>query len=152
MRKRARIVSSLRGRAKLARDRAKGYNKRTRQFGIQIPKSVADAKALDEENGNTLWQDAIAKETESVRPAFKPLRNGQRAPPGYKWIRCHWIFSVKMEDFRRKARLVAGGHMTGNVPPTLIYASVVSRGTVGIALTMAALNDLSVKTADIQNA
>ena len=66
MRKRARIVSSFRGRAKLVRDRAKGYNKRMSQFGIQIPKLVADAKALDEENGNTLWQDAIAKEFESV--------------------------------------------------------------------------------------
>ena len=42
--------------------------------------------------------------------------------------------------------------MTGDVPPTLTYASVVSRDTVRIALTMAALNDLSVKTADIQNA
>ena len=152
LKKRARIVSSIKGRAKVAREKARGYNKRTSQFGIQIPKSVADAKALDKENGNTLWQDAIAKETASVRPAFKPLPHGQRAPPGYKWIRCHWIFTVKMEDFRRKARLVAGGHMTGDVPPTLTYASVVSRDTVRIALTMAALNDLSVKTADIQNA
>ena len=42
--------------------------------------------------------------------------------------------------------------MTSDVPPTLTYASVVSRDTVRIALTMAALNDLSVKTADIQNA
>ena len=87
-----------------------------------------------------------------MRVAFKKLRNGERAPVGYQWIRCHLIFSVKMEDFRRKARLVAGGHMTGDVPPTLTYASVVSRDTVRIALTMAALNDLSVKTVDIQNA
>ena len=37
-------------------------------------------------------------------------------------------------------------------PPTLTYASVVSRETVRIALTLAALNDLEVKACDIQNA
>ena len=152
LKRRARIVASVKGRAKLARDQSKGYNKRKSQFGIQVPRTMAEAVKLDEANGNTLWQDAIAKEIDSVRVAFKKLRNGERAPVGYQWIRCHLIFSVKMEDFRRKARLVAGGHMTGDVPPTLTYASVVSRDTVRIALTMAALNDLSVKTADIQNA
>ena len=35
---------------------------------------------------------------------------------------------------------------------TLTYASVVSRETVRIALTIAALNDLEVKMADVQNA
>ena len=61
------------------------------------------------------------------------------------------IFDIKMEDFRRKARYVAGGHATV-APPTLTYASVVLRESVRIALTLAALNDLEVKTSDIQNA
>ena len=39
-----------------------------------------------------------------------------------------------------------------DTPPTLTYASVVSRESVRIALTLAALNDLEVKTADIENA
>ena len=56
-----------------------------------------------------------------------------------------------MENFRRKARFVAGGHMT-QAPATLTYASVVSRELVRITLTIAALNDLEVKTADIENA
>jgi hypothetical protein len=47
--------------------------------------------------------------------------------------------------------MVAGGHMT-EAPKTLTYASVVSRESVCIVLTMAALNDLEVKAADIQNA
>jgi hypothetical protein len=34
---------------------------------------------------------------------------------------------------------------------TMTYASVVSRESVRIALTLAALNDLEVKTADIEN-
>ena len=61
------------------------------------------------------------------------------------------IFDIKMEDFRRKARLVAGGHMT-KAPATITYASVVSRETVHIALLMAALNDLNVKVGDVLNA
>jgi hypothetical protein len=61
------------------------------------------------------------------------------------------IFDIKMEDFRRKARLVAGGHRTA-APATITYASVVSRETVRLALTIAALNDLEVKVGDVLNA
>ena len=56
-----------------------------------------------------------------------------------------------MEDFRRKARFVAGGHMT-EAPSAITYASVVSRETVRIALTLAALNDLDVQCGDVLNA
>jgi hypothetical protein len=61
------------------------------------------------------------------------------------------IFDIKMEDLRRKSRLVAGGHMT-DAPATTTFASVVSRKTVQIALTLAGLNDLQVKVSDIENA
>jgi hypothetical protein len=46
---------------------------------------------------------------------------------------------------------VAGGHTT-EAPSSLTYSSVVSRDSVRIALTSAALNDLSVLACDIQNA
>jgi hypothetical protein len=61
------------------------------------------------------------------------------------------IFDVKMEDFHRKARFVAGGHAT-DAPHVMTYASVVSRESVRIALTLAALNDLHVMMGDIENA
>ena len=62
------------------------------------------------------------------------------------------IFDVKMgKSFRRKARMVAGGHTTEN-PAGLTYASLVSRDSVSIALTIAALNNLKVLPCDIQNA
>ena len=61
------------------------------------------------------------------------------------------VYDVKMENFRRKARFVAGGHMT-EAPATITYASIVSCESVWIALTLAALNGLEVKTADIENA
>ncbi len=67
-------------------------------------------------------------------------------------MRCHMVCDVKMENFQRKAQLVAGGHMTEVSLATMTYASAVSRELVRIALTLAALNDLEVKTADIKNA
>jgi hypothetical protein len=56
-----------------------------------------------------------------------------------------------MEDFRRNKMFVAGGHTT-YTPHEMTYASVVSRESVRIALTLATLNDLDVKMADIENA
>ena len=54
-----------------------------------------------------------------------------------------------MEDFRHTNRLVAGFHVTK--PSAIItYASAALRGTVHIALTVAALNNFQVKTADTQ--
>jgi hypothetical protein len=47
--------------------------------------------------------------------------------------------------------MVAGGHMV-DAPSFLTYSSVVSRETVRIALTIAALHDLDVKAADVENA
>jgi len=62
------------------------------------------------------------------------------------------IFDVKMgENFRRKARMVAGGHMMES-PSSLTYSSVVSRDSVRITLKIAALNGLGILSCDIQNA
>ena len=73
-------------------------------------------------------------------------------PPGYQEICCHMIFDIKMgKNFRRKARMVADGHRT-ETRAALTYYSVVSRDSVRIALTIAALKDLSVLACDIQNA
>ena len=55
------------------------------------------------------------------------------------------------EIFRRKARLVAGGHTT-DAPSSITYSSVVSRDSVRLALTIAALNGLDVLGCDIHNA
>ena len=59
------------------------------------------------------------------------------------------IFDIKMgENFRLKARMIAGGHTTEN-PAVLTYSSIVSRDSVCIALTIASLNDLKVLSCDI---
>jgi hypothetical protein len=79
------------------------YLKRTHKFGIEIPKTVNEALALDRKNGNTLWANAIAKEMREVRIAFNILPDGVSASIGYQKIPCHMVFDVKMGDFRRKA-------------------------------------------------
>ena len=56
-----------------------------------------------------------------------------------------------MEDFRHKAQLVAGGHMT-ETPKCMTYSNVVGQETVHISLTIAALNNLQVKAGDVMNA
>ena len=66
--------------------------------------------------------------------AFKSLDDNDQVPIGYQFIKCHMIFDIKMTNYARKARLVAGGHMT-EAPKCMTYSSVVSRETVRIALT-----------------
>ncbi len=141
--KRNRIIGKLKAK----------YWVRTHKFGVRIPKSVDEAKRFDEENGNTLWWDSICKEMKNVRPAFEVWEKDiSELPPGYQKITCHMIFDVKMgENFRRKARFVADGHKT-KTPAAMTYSSVVSRDSVRIALTIAALNDLDILACDIQNA
>ena len=118
---------------------------------LEVPHSVNDAPTIDKKHRNTFWVDTIAKEMKNVRVAFKILEDNEKPQPGFQFIRCHMIFDIKMEDFRRKAWLVAGGHMT-DVPRTITYSSVVGCDTVQIAITLAALNDLEVKVANIMNA
>jgi hypothetical protein len=126
------------------------YWMQTHKYGFRLPKTVAEALQLDQENGNTLWHDAIQKEMKNVKIAFHFLGDQEVVPIGYKQIPCHIIFDVKM-DFTRKARFVAGGHKT-NPPASLTYSSVVARDSIRIAFLIAALNDLDIHMADIGNA
>ena len=71
----------------------------THKFGIEIPKTVNEALALDCKNDNTLWVDAITKEMREVCIALNILPDGGFAPIGYQKILCHMVFDVKMEDF-----------------------------------------------------
>ena len=79
---------------------------------MPIPRNVKHALELDAEAGNTFWADAIRKEVESLlaldcfsfhAPDYKPSSE-------YQWTKLTMIFEVK-QDGRRKARLVAGGHL-----------------------------------------
>ncbi len=93
LKKRDRIIS-------LVRKQTTHYLKRTHKFGIEVPKTVKEALALDCKNGNTLWADDIAKEMKEVCISFNILPDGRSVPIGYQKIPCHMIFDVKMEDFQ----------------------------------------------------
>ena len=143
LKKRLQIIS-------LIKKKNSHYLKKTHNFGIEVPKSFAQEYSLDEKNGDTLWADAIAKDMKDMIPAFRKLDNEEIVPIGYQRENCHIIFDVKMEDFRRKARLVSGGQVT-ELPATINHARVVSREKVRITLTLADLNDFSMKVAYIKN-
>jgi len=59
MRKRDRILKRVKSR----------YWKRTHKYGIELPKSVAEALAIDRKTGTDFWRKAIEKEMKtSCRP------------------------------------------------------------------------------------
>ena len=53
---------------------------RIHKFGIELPKIVEQALALDAKNGNNLWTDMKSKEMENVRVAFEILPYGKSVP------------------------------------------------------------------------
>ena len=122
----------------------------THKYGIEIPRDVEHAHEIDARNGNTLWRDALKKEIYNVGVAFEMLDEGVHVPHGWKRATGHLVWDVKM-DFTRKARWVLDGHKTPD-PIGSTHAGVVSRESVCIALTYAALNDLNVFAANIRNA
>ena len=140
LKKRKRLIKMSQSRHKRS-----GY-----KFGIRIPRSTAEAIEIDKESGDHEWFDAIMKEMNNVRIAFDIKQHGESAPAGFKRIPLTMIFDIKL-DFTKKARLVAGGHRT-DPPTSMTYSSVVSRKSVRIAFTIAALNGLDVIMSDVGNA
>ena len=71
---------------------------------------------------------------------------------GYQKISGHLIFDVKLgKNFQRKVRFVAYSHKT-DTPSYVTYSTVISRDLGITCLTIAALNDLDVLAAYIENA
>ena len=91
-----------------------------------MPKSEKHALELDKKNVNMFWSDAISKDMKNVQVAFQILDEKEEMLIGYKFICCHMIFDMKMEDFRRKARLVAEGYMPEMPAAAMTYDNVLS--------------------------
>jgi Reverse transcriptase (RNA-dependent DNA polymerase) len=131
---------------------AKWYFRTNQKYGIELPHSVKRALQIDKETGTTFWQNALQKEMKVVMVAFKILEQGAERPVGYEKVHCHLVFDIKMGTLQWKARYVCGGHTTNPAPEIQTYASVVSRESVRITFTLAALNDLDIQLADVSNA
>ena len=102
LKKRSRIVAAVSNR----------YLLKTHKFGIELPKTVEDALAIDKATSTTYWKDAIDLEIKNVDVAFQDLEDNEKVPVGYQFVKCHVIFDVKAGSLKRKARYLAGGHMT----------------------------------------
>ena len=138
LRKRDVIVSAVKAR------------RTTHKYGIEVPRSLKEALALDAKNGNKYWSEAVGKEMGTIVVAFEILEPNARPPPGWTRSSGHLIFDVKM-DFTRKARWVKDGHRTPDaITPS--YAGVVSRDSIRIALVYAKLLGLGICGGDIRNA
>jgi hypothetical protein len=149
LRKQNRIISKVKSK----------YWKTMHKFGCKLPHSVAEALEIDRLAGTDLWTRAINKEMAKVKVAWEAhddltpeeVRAGKtRDMIGFQEIGCHIVFDIKM-DFTRKARFVAGGHMT-DTPAAMTYSSVVSRESVQLGFLIAALNGLDIMSCDLENA
>ena len=122
------------------------------QFGFKVPRNYKQAMELDLENGNTLWQDAMALELAQIQEyeTFIDKGKGDKQPPGYKRITVRFVYAVK-HDGRHKARLVAGGHLT-DAPVDSVYSGVVNLRTLRMIIFLSELNGLHLHAADVGNA
>ena len=118
------------------------YWQRTHKYSIRIQKSVKATYAFDKDNGNKLCTQGINEEINKVRIALQESNVLPDKFIGYQEIVMHMVFNIKLgENFRRKYRMVSGGHTT-KTPGSVTYSSVVSRYSVIIMVMVAALNGL----------
>ena len=132
--------------------------KRTKQamkwkFGVKIPRSLAEAKKFDKENGNTAWMDAVQTEVILLRDTYECFRvpeDPSEITDEYQHVTLLWAFDCKF-DGRLRARCVCGGHTTED-PHWAYYSGVASLEDVRILLLIAVLVDLQVVAGDVASA
>ena len=94
--------------------------------------------------------DAIQKEMDQIKEYEVFCDNGHIQPKDHRPIKVHLVFDCK-HDGRRKARLVADGHLT-EVPLESVYSGVVSIRSLRMMAFLAELNKLELYATDIGNA
>ena len=69
------------------------------QFGYCIPQSEKEAKPINQENGNTKFQDAMELKLSQLwgYDVFRDLGKGTAAPEGYKKIKVHFVYTIKQD-------------------------------------------------------
>ena len=128
-------------------------------FGYKIPKTVKEALAMDIENKNTYWAEAILKEMQGLFALsvfkFMPSTTKFLKSKGWQKAPLRMIFCVKAEmengHHRHKACFVVGGHRLDSSGSN-VYSSTVKALTVRLLLIIAEKMQLSTITADIANA
>ena len=95
-----------------AKKKKPAKRKPTYKYGVEVPRTVADARRIDAANGNTLWQDAIKAKIKCLVDinCFKFKSRDYKPDDGFQFATLHLVYNVK-QDLCRKARLVCGGHL-----------------------------------------
>jgi len=122
------------------------------QYGVEVPNSVRHARELDEQNGNQLWKQAMEQELAAMEEwgVFEPAESEEELTHTHKKIIVLWTFAVNV-DGRRRARLVAGGHLTS--PDTEhLHSSVVRTSSVRCAIILGVANGQSFLMGDVSQA
>jgi len=132
--------------------RRSAKRRKTEKFGLEAPRpnDVRRSLCIDEETGTRHWSNALAKRVKTVLPALKILERDEKVSPGYNYIDLMTIFDVKM-DLTGKARICARGDQI-DTPPSVTYASVVTRESIRIGFMLSSLNDLNILPADVAGA
>ena len=130
------------------------------KYGVEVPITAEETFALDKKNGNTLWEDAIAKEVDALmkkRTLNFPRNNDQRMQMAmdikshsYQYAATWIIFDVKPCG-KRKSRLVIGGHMVDSGDSDKFCTHMASESS-RILMTIADHMGYSVKVGDINTA
>ena len=140
LRKRARVVCGAKTK----------YWLKTHKYGVRLPKTTKEALQIDIDTGTDFWEKAIQKEMKNVMVAFE-FNDEDKIPIAHCALGVHMVFDVKI-TLQRKARLVADGHKVPQIAKESTYSTVPTRDSIRIFFLIAALNDLDVLSADIQNA
>ena len=71
------------------------------------------------------WQYVVAgwywKVNDCCSRCIQKLNKRDQPPPGYKYMKCHIIFEIKLDGFQRKARLVGSGCMIKDTPAVVTH-------------------------------
>ncbi|KAL7487495.1 LOW QUALITY PROTEIN: hypothetical protein ACHAW6_013084 [Cyclotella cf. meneghiniana] len=113
------------------------YHKHTHKFGIELPKTVNKAYAINKATGTTFWHDVIELEMKIFWVAFDVLMDGVESPSDFQYMRCHMIFDGKMEIFHCPAH--SQGIVDKSPRNSHLYQNCV-------------LKDVDIEAADVLNA
>jgi hypothetical protein len=130
----------------------KGFAPKQFKYGLEVPKNVKHALELDRTNGDLYWADAIKKEVQALTDldCFEFKERDFKLDQSYQRTTLHIVFDVK-QDLRRKARLVAGGHLIETLGHQ-VYSSTVKGISVRLLHVIAHKAGLKQLVGDVGNA
>jgi hypothetical protein len=104
----------------------------TYKYVVQVPRNVRNAFELDKANDNLHWADTIKAEMKDLfnLEAFDIRSVGYNPGPTFQSTTLTIVFDVK-QDLRRKARLVARGHLVNPMDHS-VYSSTVKGISVNL--------------------